>query len=70
MGLSWPESRANFLMVEFGERAEAVYNALREQKLLVRWWSSPELGTKLRITVGRPDQNNRLLAALRQVMAA
>jgi histidinol-phosphate/aromatic aminotransferase/cobyric acid decarboxylase-like protein len=47
-----------------------VYNALREQKLLVRWWSSPELGTKLRITVGRPDQNNRLLAALRQVMAA
>jgi histidinol-phosphate aminotransferase len=68
MGLSWPESRANFLMVEFGERAEAVYNALREQKLLVRWWSSPELGTKLRITVGRPDQNNRLLAALRQVM--
>ena len=69
MGLTWPESRANFLLVECGERAEALYAALREAKVLVRWWSSPELRTKLRISVGRPDQNNRLLLALRKALA-
>ncbi len=69
MGLTWPESRANFLLVECGERAEALYAALRDAGVLVRWWSSPELRTKLRISVGRPDQNNRLLLALRKALA-
>ena len=69
-GLTWPESRANFLLVECGERAEALYDALKDARVLVRWWSSAELRTKLRITVGRPDQNNRLLAALGKLLAA
>jgi histidinol-phosphate aminotransferase len=70
LGLTWPESRANFVLVEVGERAQSVYEALREAGLLVRWWPAPELRTKLRITVGRPDQNNRLLAALRPALEA
>jgi histidinol-phosphate aminotransferase len=69
LGLTWPESRANFLLVEFGERAEVIYAALREAGLLVRWWSTPDLRTRLRITVGRPDQNNKLLAAVRVALA-
>lgn len=69
LGLTWPESRANFLLVELGDRAETVYAALKEAGLLVRWFSSSELKSKLRITVGRPDQNNKLLAALRAAMA-
>jgi histidinol-phosphate/aromatic aminotransferase/cobyric acid decarboxylase-like protein len=36
--------------------------------VLVRWWASAELRTKVRITVGRPDQNNRLIAALRTAL--
>jgi histidinol-phosphate aminotransferase len=68
-GLTWPESRANFLLVELGDRAEAVYGALKSAGVLVRWFSAPDLRTKLRISVGRPDQNNRLLAALRPVLA-
>jgi histidinol-phosphate aminotransferase len=69
LGLTWPETRANFLLVEVGDRAEAVYAALKAAGLLVRFFSTPELRTKLRITVGRPDQNNKLLAALRAAMA-
>ena len=68
LGLSWPESRANFLLVELGARAEAIYKALKDERLLVRWWSYAELRTKLRISVGRPDQNNRLVAALRRIL--
>jgi histidinol-phosphate aminotransferase len=69
LGLTWPETRANFLLVEVGDRAEAVYAALKAAGLLVRFFSTPELRTKLRITVGRPDQNNKLLAALRAALA-
>ena len=69
LGLTWPESRANFLLVELGDRAETVYTALKDATVLVRWWSSPDLRTKLRISVGRPDQNNRLLAAIGRALA-
>jgi histidinol-phosphate aminotransferase len=70
LGLTWPESGANFLLADFGDRAEIVYQKLKEAALLVRWWSTPELRTRLRISVGRPDQNNRLIAALRSVLQA
>jgi histidinol-phosphate aminotransferase len=65
VGCTWPESGANFLLVDFGERAEAVYLALKAAGLLVRWWNTPELRTKLRISVGKPEENDRLVAALR-----
>jgi histidinol-phosphate aminotransferase len=64
LGLTWPESAANFLLVEIGARAEQTYLALKQKGLLVRWWSAPELRTKIRISVGKPDDNDRLLAAL------
>jgi len=66
--LSWPEPAANFLLVEFGERAEEIYRALKQEGLLVRWWSTPELRTKLRISVGKPQDNDRLVAALRRLL--
>ena len=67
-GWTWPDSAANFLLVEIGERAEAIYLALKDQGLLVRWWRTPELRTKLRISVGRPDDNDRLIAALKTIV--
>jgi len=67
LGWSWPESAANFLMCEVGERAEQVYDALKAEGLLVRWWSAPELRTKVRISVGNADENDHLLATLQRV---
>jgi histidinol-phosphate aminotransferase len=68
LGLTWPESAANFLLVEIGDRAEAVYRSLKQAGLLCRWWSAPELRTKIRISVGKPDDNDRLLAALKTIL--
>jgi histidinol-phosphate aminotransferase len=68
LGLSFPEPAANFLFVEFGERAQQIYEAIKREGLLVRWWSAPELRTKLRITVGKPAENDRVLAALRRAL--
>jgi histidinol-phosphate aminotransferase len=69
LGLSWPEAAANFLLVEIGERAEAVYETLKQEGLLVRWWRVPELRTKIRISVGNPEDNDRLIAALRKLFS-
>jgi histidinol-phosphate aminotransferase len=68
LGLSWPESAANFLLVEIGARAGEVYQALKQQGLLVRWWQTPELATKVRISVGKPDENDRVLEALAKIL--
>ena len=46
------------------ERAEAIYRGLKQRGVLVRWWSAPELRDRLRITVGQPQDNDRLLDEL------
>jgi len=63
-GWSWPVSGANFVLAEVGAQAGALQKSLKEKGVLVRHWNTRELATKLRITVGTPEQNDRLLAAL------
>ncbi len=60
----WP-SEANFVLAEFHD-AGAALAAVRAAGLLVRdVRSQPGLGAALRITVGSPEQNDRVLGALR-----
>lgn len=57
-------SDANFLLVEFHD-AQSAFERARGARLLVRdVRSQPGLGRHLRITIGTPEQNARLLAAL------
>jgi histidinol-phosphate aminotransferase len=59
----WP-SAANFLLVEFADPQQA-FERTRAAGLLVRdLRRQPGLGRALRITVGTPEQNQRLIAAL------
>jgi len=66
-GWKWPQSGANFLLCEVGDAAERIYLGLKARGILVRWWSKPALRTKLRITVGRPADHDRLFAALKEL---
>jgi histidinol-phosphate aminotransferase len=60
----WP-SAANFLLVEFADPGSALERC-RAAGLLVRdLRHAPTLGQALRISVGTPAQNDRLLASLR-----
>jgi histidinol-phosphate/aromatic aminotransferase/cobyric acid decarboxylase-like protein len=60
----WP-SAANFLLAEFEDAPLALARS-RGARLLIRDARGyPGLGGCLRITVGSPEQNNRLLDALR-----
>jgi histidinol-phosphate aminotransferase len=59
-------SQANFLLVTTPDAAHAgwLYSALKVRGVLVRFFDKPALDNKLRISVGAPQENDRLLAAL------
>jgi histidinol-phosphate aminotransferase len=71
LGWSVLPSRANFVLatVPTGRGSEA-YLALKQRGILVRYFNLPGLTDKVRITVGKPDENNALLAAIKAISAA
>jgi histidinol-phosphate aminotransferase len=63
-------SQGNFLLVRFAD-AEAAYRALLDAGVVVRdQRSAPQLGDALRITIGTPDENDRVLVALGRLEVA
>jgi histidinol-phosphate aminotransferase len=44
--------------------APALQQALEQRGVLVRYFGEPRLAASLRITIGTPEQNDRLLALL------
>ncbi|NZA26638.1 histidinol-phosphate transaminase [Luteimonas sp. SJ-92] len=63
-------SQGNFLLVRF-EDADAAFRALLDAGVVVRdQRAAPGLADALRITIGSPDQNDAVLAALRPQRAA
>lgn len=63
-------SQANFLLVRFGD-ADAAFRRLLDAGIVVRdVRAQPQLGDALRITIGSPDQNARVLAALQSMAQA
>ena len=52
-----------------GASAKALLQGLEQRGVLVRHFDAPRLDDKLRITVGTPEQNERLLRGLREILA-
>lgn len=65
IGFQVQDSQGNFLLVTPPHKQAAkIYQSLKEQDILVRYFNSPGLSDKLRITVGTDEQNQKLLQAL------
>jgi histidinol-phosphate aminotransferase len=65
------DSQTNFLLVQPPqENAEYLYQKLKSQKILIRYFQQPELDNKLRITVGTDEQNQILVEALSDFLGA
>jgi histidinol-phosphate aminotransferase len=62
-GAPSPPSQANFLLVKIGERASALRAALFAAGILVRDGAGVGFPGHLRIAIGTPEQNDRLLGA-------
>jgi histidinol-phosphate aminotransferase len=67
LGLPYIESAGNFVAVETGRGLQR-YEALLQRGVIVRPIANYGMPDHLRVTVGRADENARLLAALEQVL--
>jgi histidinol-phosphate aminotransferase len=64
-------TEANFFLVEVPAAPKVIFEDLYEQGILIRDVSSyPMLSRCLRVSVGTPDENNRLLSALHTALNA
>ena len=64
LGLDFIPSVGNFIAVDVGRPAGPVYEALLRQGIIVRPLAPYDMPQHLRITIGTPEQMQRLLAAL------
>ncbi|MDP7177897.1 MAG: histidinol-phosphate transaminase [Verrucomicrobiota bacterium] len=62
-------SQANFIFVEpAGLTAEEWFRALRERKILTRWFDASKARNRLRITIGTEAEMARFLTATRSIL--
>lgn len=67
MGLPVQPSQSNFVLVTVPkgkDHAVSLYRGLKARGILVRYFDEDRLADKLRITIGTPDENQRLLTEL------
>jgi histidinol-phosphate aminotransferase len=69
LGLWCAPSACNFLLVHFGARAQRVFERLLHAGLIVRPLPGYGLEEYLRVSIGLPQDNDRLLRALPAVLA-
>jgi histidinol-phosphate aminotransferase len=69
MGLRVAPSQANFVLVDFEQPGPDVYDALLRKGVIVRPMPAP-IDTWQRITIGLPEENERLFAAVREFLGA
>jgi histidinol-phosphate aminotransferase len=68
LGIATVPSGANFILVKTGNGRE-VFQELQRRKVIVRPMDAYGLPDHIRITIGTPEQNQTILAALKEVVA-
>lgn len=69
LGFEVPPSQANFVLARrSGKDLRGLFSSLKERRILVRYFATPELRDALRITVGTDQEIDALLAALRDLL--
>ncbi len=70
LGFEMPPSAANFIFTRHpGRDAAELAAKLRERGIIVRHFRLPRIDQHLRITIGRPEENAALVAALTEILA-
>ena len=68
LGVKYVPSRANFILVDVGRSASDIYQRLLKDGVIVRPLTPFGMESALRVTVGTPQENRRLIKALRTVL--
>ena len=70
LGFEVLASQANFVFAKPSKaRAIDIYEKLKDRNIYVRYWAYPDIKDKLRITVGTAEQNEKLINALKEILA-
>jgi len=69
MGLECLPTQANFLMFRVSGDARRVFEGLLDRGVIVRPLASYGYPDRIRVNAGRPEENQRFVEALRQVLA-
>lgn len=67
LGIMTVPSEANFLLVYLGNRAEVICEKLLSKGIVVRSMKGYGMREYLRITIGRPDENKKLILHFKQI---
>lgn len=68
LGFDLLPSQANFVFAKpQGQSAKAVFDALRERSIIVRYFDKPRIGDYLRISIGAQSDMEALIAALKDI---
>ena len=68
LGLRIAESHTNFLFFDCGTDASVVAANLLKEGIIVKPWKEKGYETFLRATIGNPDENTRLIAAVKKYL--
>ena len=68
LGMQYVPSRANFILVDAGRSAAEIYQKLLHHGVIVRPMTPFGMETALRVTVGTPEENRKLVKALQAVL--
>jgi histidinol-phosphate aminotransferase len=64
------DSVANFILVKYPiELKEALQEAFKEENYKVKFMNEPDINTHLRITLGRPEQNDVVIRTIKEIAA-
>jgi histidinol-phosphate aminotransferase len=66
--LEWIPSRGNFIAVDLGREAGPVFQSLLRQGVIVRPVANYGMPNHLRVSIGLPEENQRFLDVLKQVL--
>lgn len=69
LGFTVLDSRANFIFVSHCEKSgEYLYNTLKDNGILVRYFNKPRIDNYLRITIGTDDEMKTLIDTLKKIL--
>jgi len=67
LGLHYYPTQANFFLIDVGKSADAVYEELLRQGVIVRSMSAYGYPSYIRVTIGLPEENDRFIRALKKI---
>lgn len=70
MGWKVLPSQANFIFTRHNEiPGKEVYEKLKSRGILVRWFNKPRINDFLRVTLGKPEENQKLISVIKELFS-